>query len=171
MIIEKRFAPIGLRPDGKRIGGIAAPFNVETRVQGMRERIAPGAFSATLADGHDILALVDHNPGRVLARTRAGTLRLEETGEGLAFELDLPETPTAAEVLGLAAAGSLGGVSIGFRVNRGGDANVRGVRELRRIELAEVSIVTSFPAYPQTTADLRSSTPRLDRARRLVKVI
>lgn len=169
--IEKRFAASGVSATGRKIAGIAAPFGVETRVAGRRERIAPGAFSATLADGHDVLALVDHNPSRVLARTKSGSLRLAETPEGLVFEIDLPDTPTAAEVRGLAEAGSLGGVSIGFRVRLGGEASAGGVRELRAVDLVEVSIVSAFPAYPGTTASLRTATPRLARARRFMETI
>jgi HK97 family phage prohead protease len=171
MNLEKRFAATGLSASGRKIAGIAAPFGVETRVGGQRERIAPGAFAATLRDNPDILALVDHNPARVLARTRSGTLRLRETAEGLAFEIDLPDTPTAAEVRGLAEAGSLGGVSIGFRVRPGGEAMVGGVRELRALDLVEVSIVSSFPAYPGTTANMRSATPRLNRLTRYLQTV
>ena len=171
MSLETRFLAGGIGATGRKLAGIAAPCNVETSAGGRRERIAPGAFAATLADRHDVLALVDHNPGRVLARTRNGTLRLNETAEGLAFELDLPETPTAEEVRGLAAAGSLGGVSIGFRVRPGGEAIVGGVRELRALDLVEISIVSAFAAYPGTRADLRAATPRLNRARRYLETV
>jgi HK97 family phage prohead protease len=171
MKLETRFAPAALAPSGRALSGIAAPFGVETRVAGRRERIAPGAFAATLRDNSDILALVDHNPTRVLARTKSGTLKLEERAEGLAFELELPDTPTAAEVRGLAAAGSLGGVSIGFRVRPGGEAIVAGVRELRALDLVEISIVSAFPAYPGTSAALRSATPRLARLRRYLDTV
>ena len=68
---ELRFAPTSLSTNGRTLTGLAAPYNVETRVNGKRERIAPGAFRDTLADGHDILLLADHAPSRVLARTRS----------------------------------------------------------------------------------------------------
>lgn len=171
MKLETRFAPATLAPSGKTLAGVAAPFNVETRVAGRRERIAPGAFRATLRENPDILALVDHNPTRVLARTKSGTLHLSETPSGLTFELELPDTPTAAEVRGLAAAGSLGGVSIGFRVRPGGEAIVGGVRELRALDLVEISIVSSFPAYPGTSAALRNATPRLARLARFLDTV
>lgn len=170
MQIEKRFAPVAIKPDGKKIGGVAAPYGVEITFGGRRERIIPGAFAGSI-EGRDILALADHDPRRVLARTKSGTLRLTDTPEGLAFELDLPDTPTAAEVRGLAEAGTLGGVSVGFRVPRGGEAMIGGVREIRRAELVEVSLISSFPAYPGTSATLRNSTPRLNRAARIARVL
>ncbi|MDJ1009598.1 MAG: HK97 family phage prohead protease [Paracoccaceae bacterium] len=169
--IEKRFAPVAIEPKGDKLGGVAAPYGVEIRIGTTRERIAPGAFAATIADGHDILALADHDPRKVLARTKAGTLRLNDTAEALTFDLDLPDTPTAAEVRGLAAAGNLGGVSVGFRVPRGGDRVVGGVRVIERAELVEISMISSFAAYPGTTADLRNATPRLDRAARLLRLM
>lgn len=172
MTIEKRFADSGITATGRKLTGIAVPFNVETRVAGRRERVMPGAFAASLASGRDTLALVDHSAGKVLARTRNGTLKLEERAEGLAYAIDLPDTPTAEEVRGLAAAGSLGGVSIGFRVAPGGEhVTADGVRELRKLDLVEISIVTSFPAYPGTSADLRTSAPRLARLARFLKTI
>lgn len=164
-LIQNRFAPLSVTAAGRSLHGVAAPYAVETRVQGQRERIARGAFAGSLSGAHDVLALVDHDPTRVLARISNATLRLSDTPEGLSYEIDLPDTPTAAEVRGLAQAGSLGGVSIGFRVRPGGEAMVGGVRELRALDLIEISVVSSFPAYPGTSADLRSATPRLNRVR------
>ena len=170
--MEKRFADSGINSSGRTLSGVAVPFNTEARVAGRRERVAPGAFAASLASERDILALVDHSAGKVLARTRNGSLRLEERADGLFYELELPQTPSADEVRGLAAAGSLGGVSIGFRVAPGGEhITADGVRELRKVDLVEVSIVTAFPAYRGTTADLRYATPRRDRLARYLDSI
>lgn len=172
MKIEKRFTETGVSATRRRLSGIAVPFNVETLVGGFRERVIPGAFAASLASARDVLALVDHNSGKVLARTRNGTLRLAEGPEGLAYELELPETPTADEVRGLAAAGSLGGVSIGFRVAPGGERrDVAGVRELLKLDLIEVSIITSFPAYPGTSTNLRAVSPRRERLARYLATL
>lgn len=76
---ERRAAILEIRANGRRLEGYAATFNTETRI-GNRfdEVILPGAFSASLKAGGDILALVDHDATRVLARTRSGTLRLSE---------------------------------------------------------------------------------------------
>ncbi len=166
---ELRFAPTSLSTNGRTLTGLAAPYNVETRVNGKRERIAPGAFRDTLADGHDILLLADHSPSRVLCRTRNGTLTLEERADGLHVIATLPETPTAAEIRGLAEAGSLGGMSIGFfPVEETVEA---GVRVLRKVTLAEVSVVASHAAYPKTHAQLRTATPRLNRLRRYLETL
>jgi len=48
-------------------------------------------------------------------------------------------------------------MSFGFTVPRGGDSwsDDRSSRELREVILHEVSVVTGFPAYPETDASVR----------------
>jgi uncharacterized protein len=154
--IERRALAGELRADaaGRKLVGYAAVFNQDTRIGGFTERICAGCFRSSLASGGDILALADHDPARLLARTRSGTLRLSEDARGLSFDLDVPDTALGHDMLTLAARGDLGGASIGFRVERDyWPAADR--RELRAVELVEVSIVQAFPAYPQTSVQAR----------------
>ena len=162
--LERRFAT-ELRTAGRRIEGYAATFNQEADLGGFRERIAPGAFRAALAG--DILALLDHDQGKVLGRTRSGSLRLSEDSRGLAFDLDVPDTAAGRDVLTLAARGDLGGMSFGFKVPTGGDVWEGDTRTLRTIDLKEVSIVSAWPAYEGTEIALRAITGGFGRARRL----
>ena len=156
MEIERRAAAAQIRAAGRRLEGYAAVFGAETRIGSFVESIAPGAFVATLGDGGDKLALVDHDPGKVLARTRSGTLRLSEDTRGLAFSLDVPDTTTGRDVLALAERGDIGGASFAFTVRKGGEAWQGDRRELRALDLREISIVLAFPAYSQTTVAARS---------------
>lgn len=148
MEIERRAAVLEVRAAGRRLEGLAAPYGVETRIGNITEVIAAGAFSATLADGHDVLALADHDPARLLARTRSKTLRLSEDARGLAFSLDVPDTQAGHDVLALATRGDLGGMSFGFLVPKGGEAWSGDRRELRNVDLKEISVISAFPAYP-----------------------
>lgn len=153
-MIERRHSPLEVRAKGRRLEGYAATFGSEARIGQIVETILPGAFRATLASGRDILALADHDPARVLGRTRSGTLRLSEDSRGLAFDLDLPDTVTGRDLLALAERGDLGGMSFGFSALedvRDGDR-----RELRAVDLLEVSVVSAFPAYPDTSVQARS---------------
>jgi uncharacterized protein len=154
---EKRSFGVEIRAKGRRLEGYAATFNTETRIDGrFTETIAPGAFSPSITAGRDVLALVDHDPARVLARTKSGTLRLSQDAKGLAFDLDLPDTTAGRDVLALAERGDLGGMSFGFMIldeKRTGDR-----RELRAVELKEISVVAAWPAYPATTVQARSAT-------------
>ena len=173
----ERRAVIGeLRAKGRRLEGYAATFGAEARIGSFTETIAPGAFAATLAERSDILALVDHDPGRVLARTRSGTLRLAEDKHGLAFDIDVPTTTVGADVLALAERGDLGGMSFAFSVKRESWDGER--RTLESVDLHEVSVVSAWPAYDGTIvqarsrgADLVIATPRLAVARRYLETL
>jgi uncharacterized protein len=143
-----------VRAKGRRLEGYAATFGAEARIGAMVETIAPGAFAAALSG--DILALVDHDPGKVLGRTRSGTLRLSEDSRGLAFSLDLPDTAAGRDVLALAERDDLGGMSFGFKVPAGGERWSGEKRTLIRVGLKEISVVSSWPAYPDTTLALRA---------------
>lgn len=166
MSIEKRAAH-EVRADGRRLVGYAALFGHEARIADFRETIAPGAFRASLAAGTDILALVDHSPSRVLARTRSGTLRLSEDERGLHFEIDLPDTSDGRDMLALATRGDLGGMSFGFTVPSGGETWAGERRTLRQVDLKEVSVVQSFPAYSGTSVQARALMARSAADRRI----
>jgi len=155
-----------VRTAGRRIEGYAATFGAEADLGGFRERIAPGAFRAALAG--DVLAMLDHDPGKVLGRTRSGSLRLTEDSKGLAFSLDLPDTQAGRDVMALAARGDLGGMSFGFTIPKGGESWNGNTRTLSNVNLAEISIVQAWPAYPDTELALRSrgDTAATERRRR-----
>jgi HK97 family phage prohead protease len=172
---ERRAASLEIRAKGRRLEGYAATFGTETRIaERFTEVIVPGAFAASLKAGGDILALCDHDTGRVLARTRSGTLRLTEDRHGLAFSLDVPDTTAGRDVLALAERGDLGGMSFGFSVRQGGEHWQGDRRELRSVDLFEISIVSAFPAYPETSIAARArlaSAPRLAIARRYLDLM
>jgi hypothetical protein len=90
----ERRASNGLKPDGRKLTGYAARFNAETDLGEFIEVIRPGAFTRTLAaaTAGNIRAIYEHDGKSLLGRLGAGTLRLSEDSEGLAFELDLPDT-------------------------------------------------------------------------------
>jgi uncharacterized protein len=152
---EKRTLATEIRARGRRLEGYAATFGALADIGGrFTETIAQGAFGGSLRASPDILALVDHDPGRVLGRTRSKTLRLAEDGKGLAFDLDLPDTQAGRDVLALAERGDLGGMSFGFTAideQRDGDR-----RELRAVQLHEISVVLAWPAYDGTVIQARS---------------
>ena len=163
--LERRQAT-ELRTTGRRLEGYAATFNSEARIGSFVETILPGAFRSAVAG--DVLALLDHDTGKVLGRTRSGTLRLSEDTRGLAFSLDLPETAAGRDVLALAERGDLGGMSFGFNVPKGGESWSGERRTLRTVGLKEISIVSAWPAYAGTEIALRSRLDTHGRRRRLI---
>lgn len=162
MTIERRAvsAPPELRAsdDGHKIAaGYAALFNSEANIGGwFREVIAPGAFGETLKDS-DVLALIDHDTGRVIGRSTAGTLRLTEDDKGLAMEIDLPDTTDGRDLAVSLERGDITGMSFGFVVSHDEwDETIDPpLRTIHKIELHEVSAV-ALPAYGDTEIALRS---------------
>jgi uncharacterized protein len=169
MNLERRIA-CELRAAGRKLSGYAATYNVEARIADFVEVIRPGAFAASIRGG-DILALLDHDTTRLLARTKSGTLRLSEDSKGLAFELDLPDTQGGRDVLALAERGDLGGMSFGFLVPAGGDTWNGNRRELVNVDLREISVVSAWPAYEKTSVNARSKAPALIAAKRFLETL
>lgn len=157
--IERRAAQ-EVKASGRKLTGYVARFDKEARIGSFVEVIRRGAFAPSLATGKDILALADHDPKAVLGRTRTGTLELREDEHGLAFTLELPDTQAGRDLVALAERGDLGGCSFGFTVKPEGERWDGNRRELRCVELHEVSIVQSWPAYADTEVNLRSRQPQ-----------
>jgi hypothetical protein len=143
-----------------RLVGYAAVFDSPSQdLGGFTEIVRPGAFTRTLASDRDPLALVHHMPQLVLGRRSAGTLKLFQDGKGLGFEISVPPTTAARDLLVSVERGDVRGASFAFSVPTGGDAwDVRGgkvVRELRDVDLAEITI-TASPAYLDTSVARRA---------------
>lgn len=155
----ERRGSLELRAAGRRLEGYAAVFGAEARIGHFTETIRPGAFAACLAEpGWDVLALVDHDPGRLLARRSSGTLRVAEDARGLAFALEVPDTTLGRDILALAERRDLGGASFAF-VAREDAWPAPDRRELRRVTLFEISVVSAWPAYEATSVVARARPP------------
>ena len=138
--------------------GYAAVFNQDSEPLPFTERVAPGAFKKTLKSRNNVKMYRNHDSSALLATTRAGTLRLQEDGHGLLVDADLPPTTVGRDLSILMQRGDIDSMSFGFTVARNGDEwSADGMqRTLREVRLHEGSIGTGFPAYPQTTATVRS---------------
>jgi uncharacterized protein len=149
-----------------KIVGYAAVFNVlsEPLFMGVREKIRPGAFAEVIQD--DVRALVDHKPSMILGRNKAGTLRLNEDQHGLKYEIDPPDTSVGRDVLVSLRRRDLDQSSFGFSVEEE-EYTIKNeivTREIIKVSrLYDVSIVT-YPAYPQTSVNVRHLWPDLEEA-------
>ena len=154
MNLERRSSAVEVRAKGRRLEGYAAVFNTPADIGDFVESISPHAFAELLS--RDVVALVDHDVARVLARTRSKTLRLSEDSKGLLFDLDVPATTAGNDVLALAERGDLGGCSFGFNVGKDGERWNGKQRTLTNIDLHEISIVSAWPAYEGTEVIARN---------------
>lgn len=157
-MMETRFnngLNVEVRADKPVLKGYAARFNVPTDLGWFTERIAPGAFRRSLEAGADVRALWNHSGTVPLGRRSAGTLRLQEDADGLAVEIDPPESRT--DVVEAIRRGDVTGMSFGFFVREDEWAIRDGlkIRTLLDVDLIEVSPVI-FPAYDSTEISLRN---------------
>jgi HK97 family phage prohead protease len=139
--------------NGRKIRGYAIRFNALSQdLGGFKEMIAPEAVDRTISEGADVRALVDHDSGKVLGRTRAGTLTLRKDSKGLSVIIDPDEDISFhKDIMRSVARGDISGMSFGFRAledewNYEGQEPIRTVTDMK---ISEVSIV-AFPAYQQT---------------------
>jgi HK97 family phage prohead protease len=144
--------------DAPVIRGHAAVFNkLSENLGGFREQIAPGAFDDVLND--DVRALFNHDPNHVLGRTKAGTLSISVDDNGLAYEVDPPDTQTARDLIVSMQRGDVSQSSFAFTVEQDDwseDEDGRIVRTIQKVKrLYDVSPVT-YPAYPDASVGLRS---------------
>jgi HK97 family phage prohead protease len=97
----------------------------------------------------------------VLGRSTSGTLRLSADDEGLAYEIDPPDTQLGRDLSVLVSRGDITGASFAFSIDPKGesyhkDAEGMTVRTVSQVAgLYDVSIVT-VPAYSASSASLRS---------------
>ncbi len=150
-----------------KVVGHAAVFNqLSEDLGGFREQITPGAFKEAIEED-DVRALFNHNPDFILARNKAGTLRMKEDSKGLAIEFDPPDTQAGRDILVSLERGDVTQMSFAFSVkpngqNFGEDDDGQIIRTLTDVRLFDVSPVV-YPAYPQTDVAKRELRSFLDR--------
>jgi HK97 family phage prohead protease len=151
--------------DGTRsITGYAAVFNIRSvDFGGWSEMVSPTAFTRTLQESPDVLCLYNHHSGKVLGRTKSGTLSLEVDSVGLKFTCALPDTTVANDMIVSIERGDTDGCSFGFVTESDvwtSQDDGSALRTLLDVTLYEVTI-TAEPAYPSTSVSLRSAPKEL----------
>jgi HK97 family phage prohead protease len=148
-------------PRQPKIIGYAAIFNETVELfPGMREKVAPGAFSETIKKDN-VMALWNHNADLVLGSTSGNTLKLAEDSRGLSYEIVPPDTTWARDLMTLMKRGDVNKSSFGFKIIKRNIAINREKDEVSRtlvkVRLNDISPVT-FSAYPHTEAHVRMKT-------------
>lgn len=139
------------------IGGYFVVFNTWTELwDGYYEQVSPKAFENV--DLTDIRALINHNDGLVLGRTKSNTLTLRVDDKGLYGEIKVnPNDQDAVNLYERVKRGDVDQCSFGFQITEEEwEDTAEGYRStITGIKLFEVSVVT-FPAYEDTSVSARS---------------
>ena len=142
---------------GETIRGYAAVYNSDSEwMGGFYEQIEVGAFDDVLEN--DVRAYFNHDENLLLGRVSSGTLRIGTDKRGLFYEVDLPNTTYANDLVELMKRGDINQSSFAFLI--GQDRwEERGGKTYRIIEkvsrLLDVSPVAQ-PAYPEATSELKT---------------
>lgn len=103
------------RTGEKVVSGYAAFFNVPSvEIDLVYQMCKPGCFKDALESGREIRLLINHEPDKLLASTRDGSLKLEEVQAGLYFEWMVPGYRSEIQKDGLQMIGAGCGASIGW---------------------------------------------------------
>jgi hypothetical protein len=152
------------KPQGRTIRGLAVVTGSWSKdLGGFREMIRPEALTEDLITQSDVMLNVDHDPSKVMARSRhgVGSLKLQITSRGLEFETEAPNTSLANDMLEMLKRGDYSQCSFCFTLPdtdadvwyKEGDELRREIKKFDR--LYDVSIVYD-PAYDATHVDARS---------------
>jgi len=141
--------------EGNTLVGYAAVWDSPSEPLPWTEFVRRGAFTKTIKDGADVRLLIDHE-GVPLARSKSGTLTMQEDDFGLRIEAMLDESnPDAAKVMSALRRGDVSQMSFAFQTVKDSWSVDKRTRELKEVRLYDVSVVT-YPAYEETVAELRS---------------
>jgi HK97 family phage prohead protease len=156
------FTDLEVTKQGRHFDGYAAIYGEETDLGQFIEVILPPAFRSALSATTNLPMLWDHNAAMPpFATTKAGTLKVSEDRRGLRVSADIDERHILGPTLiSMAERGEVDGMSFGFvtgrKDNKVSERNGRMVRAITGFKhLLDVS-PTWNPAYPGTTAELRS---------------
>jgi HK97 family phage prohead protease len=135
------------------------PYNRNSEDMGFIEIIKPGAFTKTIKEG-DPRALWNHRTQYVLGKVSNGNLTFEDRDDGLHFDIKVPTNRSYADdCYDVIKSKDADGVSFGFRTIKDNwieDETRKDIRELLEVELIEVSVGVTFPAYPNSKAQTRA---------------
>lgn len=144
--------------EGNKLVGHAAVFGQIADIGKHYEQLDRSAFNEALKTS-DARFLLNHDPSSILGRQSSGTLRMGADSQGLAFEVDLPNTQLGNDVRELVSRGDLREGSFGFIPGEDQWTRAEDGKQMRTHtnikQLLDASLVT-YPAYEGTSIQLRS---------------
>ena len=153
---QREFRMESAEYEGNTIRGYAAVYNSDSEwMGGFYEQIEAGAFDSVLEN--DVRAYFNHDENLLLGRVSSGTLRIGTDKRGLFYEVDLPNTTYANDLVELMKRGDVNQSSFAFLIEKDRWEQRDGItyRIIEKVSrLLDVSPV-SQPAYPDSTSELK----------------
>lgn len=170
--MNKEFRQIRLdsNEEARTISGYAAVFNSESNDLGFYETIAPGAITEDTIIRSDVVATLNHDPEKVLARSKygKGTLQLNVDDRGLHYEYEAPNTTLGNDLREMLKRGDIDAASFAFTVSQDEGAQKwekrdgKYYRTIYKIDkLFDVAAVY-HPAYSTASTELRAQQEAYD---------
>ena len=135
-------------PEGRRVCGIAAPFNSQYDAGDFVETFTRGAFSKTISERYEKVPLLEAHRKDAMPLGRATAM--EETNDGLYAEFLISRTSRGDEALQLARDGVMHSFSVGFvpvRDKRSETMDGRPLIQRKEVKLHHVGLISEVPAY------------------------
>jgi len=166
-VIEQReFRMESMEHNGDVVRGYAAVYDSDSEFMGYYEQIEKGAFDDVMND--DVRAYYNHDENYLLGRVSSGTLRIGTDKRGLYYEVDLPNTTYANDLVELMKRGDINQSSFAFLIgqDRWEERDGKTYRIIEKVSrLIDVSPV-AMPAYQMATSelkrDLETETPPIE---------
>ena len=148
--------PLEIKADAeaRTIEGMGSMFH---NIDGGNDIVLPGAFSKSLQSRKPRM-LWQHKTDHVIGVWD----EMKETGEGLFMKGRILKTQLGNDAYELVKEGAITGLSIGYGVKSSSMDRKTGVRQLKELDLHEVSIVT-FPMNELATITRVKSKPATER--------
>ena len=159
--IERRYAPLELRADGRGLSGVVMPYAAVAALPWGCERFEAGAFGDVSAI--DCVLNVQHDRARPIARSQGGGLILDDSTTALTMRAELLDTRDGADAMLNVKGKILRGLSVEFMATR-----ERMVGDLRIVEGAELRGIglVDRPTYDMATVAARAALDRMSAPRR-----
>ena len=167
---EFRQIRIDSNAEARTISGYAAVFNSVSNDLGFYETIAPGAITVDTIIRSDVVATLNHDPEKVLARSKygKGTLHLNVDERGLKYEYEAPNTTLGNDLREMLKRGDIDAASFAFAVSQEDGAQKwekrdgKYYRTIYKIDkLFDVAAVY-HPAYNAASTELRAQQEAYD---------
>ena len=151
-------------PNSRKVEGYAVVFDSPSENMGFIETIRKGAITEDTIKNSDVLARFNHNPEKVLARSKygSGSLQLVVDDIGVRYSFEAPNTQLGDELLEHLHRGDITSSSFAFTISseKGSERWYKQdgqlYRDIYKIDrLYDVAPVW-VPAYEATTCNARS---------------